>query len=78
MVIRAFAYEPARLAVAPGDTVVWVNQDVVPHTATAANRTWDTGSIGPDSSASAVLEPQGIGPYGCTFHPQMRALLVRR
>ncbi len=78
VLIHGFAFDPAQVAVAAGDTVEWVNQDIVPHTATATNRAWDTGSIGPDSSARVVIEPGGIGPYACSFHPQMKAALVRR
>ena len=33
--IDATSYQPARLAVHAGDTVVWVNKDLIPHTATA-------------------------------------------
>ena len=32
--IRGFAFEPATLVVVQGDTVVWSNHDIVPHTAT--------------------------------------------
>ncbi len=78
VVIHAFAYDPAQLAVAPGDTVTWVNEDIVPHTATAAGRAWDTGSIGPDSTARVVIAARDVEPYGCTFHPQMKGLLTRR
>ncbi len=78
MTIHAFAYDPADLAVAPGDTVMWINQDIVPHTATAAGHAWDTGSIGPDSTARVVIAARDIGPYVCRFHPQMKGLLTRR
>src|SRR2546423_277336 len=39
-------FHPAVLTVAAGDTVVWVNRDIVPHTATATGGTkWDTGQL---------------------------------
>lgn len=65
-----FAFEPERIAVAPGDTIVWVNRDAVPHTVTAAGR-WDSGSIPAGGSWRRVVEsPDSIGYY-CTFHPTM-------
>jgi plastocyanin len=33
--IDATSYKPVRLTVHIGDTVVWVNKDLIPHTATA-------------------------------------------
>ena len=33
--IDATSYQPAKLTIAPGDSVLWVNKDVIPHTATA-------------------------------------------
>lgn len=73
--IRGFTYEPASLTIAVGDTVVWINEDVVPHTATAADRGWDTGSVGAKSSGQVVISQQGRHSYVCAFHPNMRAEL---
>lgn len=74
--IRAFRYEPARLTIAPGDTVVWINEDAVPHTATAADRTWNTGNIPSDRSGQVVPGGEGEYPYVCAFHPNMSGTLV--
>lgn len=76
--IRAFEYHPASLDLAAGDTVVWVNRDAVPHTATAADGGWNSGSIpGGGSWSRAFVEAQG-GAYSCTFHPGMVGRLVTR
>ena len=40
--IEATSFKPDRLTVAVGDTVVWVNKDPFPHTATAAGA-FDSG-----------------------------------
>ena len=37
-------FQPEVLTVAPGDTVVWVNQDVVSHTATSTAGGFDSQS----------------------------------
>ena len=76
--IRAFQYLPESLTVATGDTVIWNNTDIVPHTATAAKQTFDTGSIDAKASARFVAADTGTHPYVCAFHPTMRGTLVVR
>jgi plastocyanin len=71
--ISGFGYEPASVEVAPGDTIVWVNRDVVPHTATAVDGGWDTGSIAAGESWSGVLPVGAESVYTCAFHPGMKA-----
>ncbi|HSU16877.1 cupredoxin domain-containing protein [Longimicrobium sp.] len=72
--LRNFGFSPASLAVRPGDEVVFVNRDAVPHTATADDRAWDTGSIA--AGDSAVVKVTGGGTYKCTFHPTMTGTLA--
>jgi plastocyanin len=76
--IRGFAYLPATLEVAAGDTVVWINRDALPHTATRDGRLWDSGSINAEQSWRLVAASPGSQPYYCTFHPVMRGELVVR
>lgn len=61
---------------AVGDTIVWINEDLVPHTATAADSAWDTGSIGAKESGRVVVERKGRHTYVCAFHPNMKAELT--
>lgn len=74
--IRGFQYVPPTASVSVGDTIVWTNEDVVPHTATAADRRWDTGSIGSRASGRVVITRKGKQAYICAFHPAMKAELV--
>ncbi len=77
MEIRGFEFEPARLRVQTGDTIVWINRDLVPHTASSETARWDSGRIGRDGSWEWVVEgPPGEIPYDCTFHPTMRGMVV--
>src|SRR5690606_17213581 len=43
--ITAFAFQPDTVRASLGDTIVWVNRDAVPHTATAREGAWDSGSL---------------------------------
>ena len=74
--ISAFRYAPADLRVAAGDTVVFVNRDAVPHTATAADGAWDTGSVAAGDSGRVVVAREGRHPYRCLFHPNMASALT--
>ena len=37
VLIEGMRFQPKGLTVAAGDTVVWINRDMVPHTATSAS-----------------------------------------
>jgi plastocyanin len=49
--IEGLKFEPEALMVADGDTVVWVNNDLVAHTATSSDAgVFDSKLIAPDKS----------------------------
>jgi len=73
--IEGMQFAPSSLTVRRGDTVVWVNHDLVPHTATAAG-TFDSHPIAPNKSWSHVARKAGRHDYVCTLHPTMKATLV--
>ena len=75
VVIEGFVYKPARLEIQAGDTVRWINRDFVPHTSTATDRTWDSGTIARDSAWSTA---DNAGEYFCAFHTNMRGVVVVR
>jgi plastocyanin len=75
--IRGMAFQPEVLELALGDTVVWINRDIVPHTATAeGSDAWDTGILASGDSARYVPLVAGAATYVCRLHPTMRARLV--
>ncbi len=76
--IRDMAFRPARLIVAPGDTVTWTNRDVVPHTATGTGASWDSGELAAGASFTLVVARDGAERYACRYHPMMTASLVVR
>jgi plastocyanin len=69
-------FEPATLHVKAGDTIVWVNKDMFPHTATAKPDGFDSGEIGPGASWTLVVDGRGERAYVCTYHPTMTGKLV--
>jgi len=73
--IDATRFQPADLRVRVGDTVIWVNKDLFPHTATAGG-VFDSGSIAPDRSWQYTVTASGVTDYDCTFHPTMKGRLL--
>ena len=76
--IRGFAFQPETLTVAQGDTIVWTNDDAVPHTATARDTTWDSGSVSSGATWRLVADRPGVQSYYCLFHPNMRGTVEVR
>jgi len=71
-----FAFVPEILEVQPGDTVVWVNEDLAPHTATANDGSWETDPLETDASAGIVFGAPGAFDYFCAFHPHMKGTVM--
>lgn len=77
--IRDLAFVPAVVEVAVGDTIVWINHDMFPHTSTVDGAAgWNTGLIPADSSRSAVGRRPGTYNYVCQVHPTMRGKVIVR
>jgi plastocyanin len=75
--IDGASFSPADLTVKAGDTIVWVNKDLLAHTATAKSGAFDSKVIEPGKSWSFVAKAAGAFPYTCTFHPMNGTLTVR-
>jgi plastocyanin len=74
--IEGMKFEPETLTVAVGETVVWVNKDLVAHTATSSEAgIFDSKLIAPGKSWKLTVRKKGDFPYKCTYHPTMTATL---
>ena len=73
-----FRFKPAVIRVAAGDTIVWVNQDIVPHTARADKGAFDTGDIPAKSAKRIVIRTKGEHEFTCLYHSNMKGKLVVR
>lgn len=74
--MRNFAFAPARLEAAVGDTVVWINRDAAPHTATDSAAGWNSGEVAAGARWVMVVSEPGRTAYVCEYHPTMRGELV--
>ena len=75
--ISGVAFAEVKQPLAVGDTIDWINKDVVAHTATARNKDWRV-VIGANEKASLVLKTPGTVEYFCEYHPNMTGRLVIR
>lgn len=69
--IRRSRFHPPVVRVAPGDTIVWRNEDLVPHTVTASDAGWDSGEIPPGGTFTLVFPSTGSVRYVCLYHATM-------
>lgn len=82
--IQNFAFVPASLAIAVGDTVRWTQRDAAVHTTTSgpngvADGLWDSGNmtLGANSTFSFTFSAAGTYPYFCRPHSSfMRATIT--
>ena len=77
--IRGMEFVPATLDVAVGDTVVWTNTDVLPHTVTTSipsPMTFDSQAIAAKQQWQYEITAPGDYAYVCTYHPTMHAKLT--
>src|SRR5687768_5815677 len=75
VLIEGMRFQPEGLTVAAGDTVAWINRDMVPHTATSASGRFDSSEIAPGKSWTYTVRATGEFTYIFTYHPLMKATL---
>jgi plastocyanin len=75
VVADATRFQPATLTVKAGDTIVWVNKDMFPHTATSKAGGFDSGVIMAGKSWTFTAKKKGSFPYVCVLHPTMKGTL---
>jgi plastocyanin len=77
--IHNMQFVPASLDVDVGDTIVWTNEDVLPHTVTSdvpSSATFDSHAIESKHQWQYTVSTAGEIAYVCTFHPTMHGKLI--
>jgi len=69
--IVEFTYQPDPVVVQVDGKVIWQNQDTAPHTATADDGSFDTGTIEKGKIGSETFKEAGTFTYFCAIHPTM-------
>jgi plastocyanin len=68
--IKDFAFSPASLEIAIGETVTWTNEDSAAHTVTGDDGI-DSGSLAQGKSFTHTFKSAGTFSYRCSIHPNM-------
>ena len=74
--MQKWGYDPPLLTAAVGDRIRFLNAGRMPHTATAADGSFDTGLIPAGASLVVTLTKPGELSYVCTPHPWMAAKIA--
>ena len=73
--IKQMRFTPAELIVHKGDTVIWVNHDIVPHDITEESRkAWKSPLLVVGKSWSLVVTQST--DYYCSIHPEMTGKII--
>jgi plastocyanin len=74
--IRQMQFQPSELTVQKGDTVVFVNKDLVVHDVAEETKAWSSSPLPVGQSYSLVVRQSA--EYFCSIHPVMKGRLLVR
>ena len=70
------SYQPSQLTVLAGQTVVWRNSGLGPHTVTSDAGQFDSGTLQAGATFSYTFSVAGTYLYSCRIHPTMHGSVV--
>lgn len=76
--IDAFQFQPDKIRIRRGQSVIFINKDEVPHTVTP-DKTAHFGSSGiikGGEQHEVLFTSAGVQNYACDFHPSMRGKVI--
>jgi plastocyanin len=74
--IARFTFTPDVVEVSAGTTVTWLNHDESPHTATAEDGAFDTGSLAQGGRGSVTFDTPGTHHYACAWNPGITGTII--
>ena len=74
--IADFNFSPATLEVEAGTTVTFTNEDGFAHTATAKDKSFDSGNLDKGGSFEHTFDTPGTYAYLCAIHNSMTGSVV--
>jgi plastocyanin len=75
VVIDKMKFGPVPATLHPGDTIVWQNNDVLRHSVTARDKSFDL-DLPAKGSATLTVGAAGTVSFYCKLHPGMTGTLV--
>ena len=74
--IKDMKFDPEKLEIAPGDAVVWTNQDDRDHTVAAKDGSFKSDNLNRGETFAHVFKGAGKFAYSCAYHPRMKGTIV--
>jgi amicyanin len=74
--IANFTFEPPVLTVKVGTTVIWVNDDDIPHLVSEKDGKFRSSALDTDATFSQTFKDAGTIEYFCVLHPHMTGKIV--
>jgi len=74
--IANFTFDPPQITVKAGTTVVWTNDDDIPHTVTSTTQAFKSSALDTHDKFSFTFTTPGTYKYFCALHPHMTATIV--
>jgi plastocyanin len=74
--IANFTFNQAQIAVRPGATVTWINDDDIPHTVTSTTQAFKSKVLDTGDRFSFTFAKTGQFAYFCSLHPHMTGKVV--
>lgn len=74
--IDNFCFTPQQLTIAQGTTVVWTNDDDVPHTVVGTRKEFRSRALDTGDQFSFTFTKPGTYEYFCSVHPMMTGKIV--
>ena len=74
--IANFTFSPPQVTVKAGTTVVWTNDDDIPHTVTSTTMAFKSAALDTDQKFSFTFTTPGSYKYFCALHPHMTGTIV--
>lgn len=76
VLIQGFAFAPARITIAAGDTVRFINKDSEAHTVTGRGGSFDSGGMDTGAVWDHRFTKPGTYTFFCELHPYMTGMIV--
>jgi len=73
--LNGYKFVPDTVTVKAGTTVTWINKDNAPHTVTADDGSFESGSLGNSQSWSKTFDKAGTFTYHCSIHASMKGTI---
>jgi len=74
--IDNFAFAPQRVVVKAGTTVIWINDDDIPHTIASSTKLFKSNALDTKDKFSFTFTTAGAYEYFCSLHPHMTGTIV--